>query len=339
MSGFVDADGVRAKVHANHVGGDPQLRALLVEVCRKHDLDEEAGLDFIVAQLVERLHARDHSRLHGPGHSHGGHGHPHAHTNAHAHRSTGHVAAAGGGASAGSARANTGNGEGGDDNILPKSAGAEDGAPASWDGFERTKEYEEMQAARAYVRHRKQIADVLHCVKTGDVRGVVEILEANPSILGFVLSPCHGKPVKGVHRHAHLPQWGSGVTEAPCTARFFRVYRVAKGYAGNYVSPHFQNDDAHRARVCACVCTRVVCLPLCGAHGADKPHAPVPTGTATKTDGTCCFMELCRRTSLWCAGSSHKRAWTATTTTTMASPPYTGPHTRAMSRSARCWWT
>ena len=46
-------------------------------------------------------------------------------------------------------------------------------------------EYEEMQAAQAYVKHRKQIADVLHCVRGGDLPGVVEILEKDSSILEY----------------------------------------------------------------------------------------------------------------------------------------------------------
>jgi len=67
----------------------------------------------------------------------------------------------------------------GSENILSQS-GFE-----SWDGFAPTKEYEEMQAAQTYVEHRKKIADVVYAVKTGDVRRVISIVEANPSILEY----------------------------------------------------------------------------------------------------------------------------------------------------------
>lgn len=205
----VDADGVRAKVRANFEARDPELLEVLADVCRKYNVDEEGGLMYIEAQLVERLQARQQTnsasiqpRSVGTGSGGGGGG----------GGSGGGGAAGGGGrgiggigkskitgavnhrsdgsSSSSSTVAETSAGE----NVLD--AAAEESSPLSsssasavapWNAaFEGTKEFEEMQAARAYVVHRKQIADVLHCVKAGDVRGVIAILEEIPSILECV---------------------------------------------------------------------------------------------------------------------------------------------------------
>lgn len=53
------------------------------------------------------------------------------------------------------------------------------------DDDEQSKEYEELQAAFDFVAFRKKISDVLHGIKSGDVRGVIKLFETDPSMLSY----------------------------------------------------------------------------------------------------------------------------------------------------------
>ena len=187
----VDTDGVRAKVRANFEARDPELLEVLADVRRKYNVDEEGALLYIEAQLVERLQARQQTN-----------------SASIQPRSVGTGSGGGGGGGGGGAanrkdgtvsHSNNGNNSNSSSSIVVENSAGEnileaaaEPSPSSsmvapWNAaFETTKEFEEMQAARAYVVHRKQIADVLHCVKSGDVRGVIAILEEIPSILECV---------------------------------------------------------------------------------------------------------------------------------------------------------